>query len=69
MNTQIKSKKIEVTELGNMNGCYNLGVLYANGDGVREDKVKAKELFGKACDGGDDYGCKWYKILNEQGIK
>ncbi|MFA5455575.1 MAG: hypothetical protein WC272_09665 [Sulfurimonas sp.] len=61
MNTQIKSKKIEVTELGNMNGCYNLVVLYANGDGVRQDKLKAKELFGKSCDGGNNDGCKNYK--------
>jgi len=53
---------------GFIDGCYNLGIMYDNGDGVRQDKRKAKELFGKACDGGDMGGCKGYKILNEAGI-
>jgi len=52
-----------------MSGCLNLGVLYYNGQGIRQNKSKAKELFGKACDGGHQNGCKNYKILNEQGIR
>ena len=51
-----------------MKGCYNLGKAYSNGIGVRQNKQKAKELFGKACDGGHQGGCKGYRILNEQGI-
>ena len=46
---------------------YNLGVMYANGQGVKQDKKIAKEWFGKACDGGDQNGCDYYKILNQQG--
>ena len=30
-------------------GCYNLGVLYANGQGVKQDFTTAKQYFGKAC--------------------
>ena len=40
-----------------MHGCYNLGTMYDAGKGVRQDKVKAKELYGKACDGGHIEGC------------
>lgn len=53
---------------GNMVGCSNLALMYYNGDGVRQDKRKAKELYGKACDGGVMGGCKNYRILNEQGF-
>ena len=52
-----------------MSGCSNLGFMYGTGDGVRQNKIKAKELFSKACDGGDMSGCENYKILNKQGIK
>ena len=47
---------------------YNLGGLYYNGQGVRQNKSKAKKLYGNACDGGYEPGCHNYKILNEQGI-
>ena len=52
---------------GDAKGCYNLGVLYENGQGLRQDKSYAKEYFGKACDLGDQLGCDDYKKLNEQG--
>ena len=42
---------------GEMNGCYNLGVMYTNGNGVEKDFSKAVELFKKACDGGEMLGC------------
>jgi TPR repeat protein len=32
--------------------CVDLGWMYDNGEGVRQDKVKAVELYTKACDGG-----------------
>ena len=41
--------------------------MYAKGEGVRQDYKKAKEWFGKACDGGYQKGCDNYKILNQQG--
>ena len=38
---------------GHMDGCVQLGLLYAEGDGVVKDPAKAKALFEKACDGGE----------------
>ena len=52
---------------GYTQGCYNLGVFYANGRGVRQDYHKAKLLFGKSCDMGDENGCRNYAILNKRG--
>ena len=59
----------EFTEDSTFNGDYNeykaqktvaqnnLGNLYYNGHGVKQDKNKAKELYEKACNGGNDIGC------------
>lgn len=43
--------------------CNNLGVLYYNGDGVKQDYKKAMEFFGKACDLGEQKGCDAYKEM------
>ena len=51
---------------GNMRGCYNLGVMYTNGNGVEKDLGKAVELFKKACDGGDMDGCRNLGIMYEK---
>jgi len=54
---------------GDAKAQYNLGLMYDNGRGVRQNKSKAKELFGQACDKGDQKGCDAYKFLNEQGVR
>ena len=56
---------------GNATGCFALGVLYANGDGIRQNKQKASQLFKKACDGGDAGGCFNLGVLyaNGDGIR
>ena len=54
---------------GDINGCYNLAVLYDHGDGVKQNKTKAIELYKKACETGDEEGCTSYKILNEEAVK
>jgi TPR repeat protein len=46
-------------------GCYKLGAMYKNGDGVPQDKTKALELYDKACNLKLEQGCKkhagrWY---------
>ena len=48
-------------------GCYNLGVLYADGQGVRQNFSTAKQYYGKACDLGLQLGCDNYIKLNEKG--
>ena len=52
-------------------GCYNLGVLYADGQGVNQDYQKAAQLYQKACDGGDAEGCYNLGLLygNGQGVR
>lgn len=48
-------------------GCYNLGLMYANGQGVRQDYFKATELYKKACDLKLELGCENYKKIISQG--
>ncbi len=57
----------KVCDGGVAGGCSNLGHLYYNGQGLRQDKSRAKEYYGKACDLGHQPGCDNYKKLNEQG--
>ena len=43
-------------DAGGAVGCTRLGDMYLNGQGVKQDYFKAKESFGKACDGGNAGG-------------
>ncbi len=52
---------------GNAEGCYNLGVAYNNGQGVKQDFYTAKQYYGKTCDLGLQLGCDNYRRLNEKG--
>ena len=52
---------------GDAGGCSNLGILYANGQGVKQDFPTAKQYFGRACDLGLQLGCDNYRKLNEKG--
>ena len=49
-------------------GCFNLGALYGNGQGVKQNFSTAKQYCGKACDLGIQIGCDWYRKLNERGV-
>lgn len=51
---------------GNNLGCNNLGIMYENGEGVRQNSKKALELFGKACDMKEQRGCENYARLKKQ---
>jgi len=48
---------------------FNLGWMYHEGQGLRQDFVQAKEWFGKACDSGKQDGCDSYRKLNEASIR
>jgi uncharacterized protein len=43
---------------GSARACAGLAELYKGGKGVDKDAAKAKELFAKACNAGDDKACK-----------
>ncbi|MEA1880658.1 MAG: hypothetical protein U9N11_08440 [Campylobacterota bacterium] len=53
-------------DAGDAGGCFNLGLMYVKGEGVKQDSFKAKYLFGKSCDAGLAEGCKNYAILNKK---
>lgn len=40
-----------------MEGCSNLGAMYAKGEDVAKDKKEAARLYKKACDGGEGIAC------------
>ena len=52
-------------------GCYNLGILYEDGQGVKQNYQKAAQLYKKACDGESAGGCHNLGFLyeNGQGVK
>ena len=56
---------------GNPAACFSLGTAYYLGEGVRQDKFKAVELYTKACDGGDATGCYNLGVMydNGEGVK
>jgi len=51
----------------NLIGCYNLGVLYANGQGVDQDFARARSLYQKACYGGVVSSCTGLGYLASSG--
>jgi len=56
---------------GNSDGCYNLGLLYVSGRGVKQDYQKAVKLFKKDCDSGNAEGCYNLGVAynNGKGVK
>lgn len=47
--------------------CNNLAVMYDDGDGVISDKLRAKELYKKACDENNGDACFEYNNLLKKG--
>jgi len=54
----------KVCDGGNSQGCYQLGLMYQNGEGVKKNVATAKEYFGKSCKLGYDDGCKDHEKLD-----
>jgi len=52
---------------GDPAGCFVLGVMYLEDNGVAVDKTKARALFQLACDGKNAAGCTNLAIMNEAG--
>ena len=51
--------------------CFLAALAYDKGEGVRQDKFKAVELYTKACDGGNADGCTNLGVMyvNGEGVK
>lgn len=56
-------ENLQAAEQGNAAAQFNLGVMYETGRGVRQDLALAQELYGKACQNGDQDGCDNYQRL------
>ena len=56
---------------GDTGSCVDLGILYFNGDSVKQDYKKASELYNKACEMGNASGCHNLGLLyfNGDGVK
>jgi TPR repeat protein len=54
----------------NVDGCYNVGVLYLNGNGVGRNYKKAAKMFAAACDLGSHLGCNrlGWAYMNGDGV-
>jgi hypothetical protein len=52
---------------GDLRACYDVGVRYQTGQGVRRNHRTASALFDHACTGGDTYGCNGLGRLHENG--
>ena len=50
---------------GHMRACWNIGLLYSNGSGVKRDKNKSLRFYKIACDGGYKKGCDSYEIFTD----
>ncbi|MDY0115991.1 MAG: hypothetical protein RBR59_00265 [Sulfurimonadaceae bacterium] len=62
-----KAKNLfEVTchQNNNPQACAILAVMYVNGQGVKKDINKAKELYKKSCDNNFELGCQGYNELS-----
>ena len=47
---------------GDASGCLELGLLFDQGRGVKQDRARAAALFSKACKGGNSSGCTAEKL-------
>jgi uncharacterized protein len=50
---------------GNSKSCNQLGIMYLNGEGTKQNQLTAKRYFKSACDLGNSDACKQYETLKE----
>lgn len=56
-------ENLQAAERGDAHAQALLGLMYAEGRGVRQDLALAQEWFGKACQNGNQNGCDNYQRL------
>ena len=49
----------EACEAGNAMSCYDVGNAYKYGRGTKRNYKKSQEYYRKACEMGDNYGCRY----------
>ena len=50
METYTVEENKQACDVGDGAGCFNLGLLYGNGEGVKQSYSKAADYYRKACD-------------------
>ncbi|HIF8528697.1 hypothetical protein [Neisseria meningitidis] len=60
-------ENLQAAAQGHAQAQNNLGNMYADGRGVRQDLALAQEWFGKACQNGYQKGCDNYQRLKAAG--
>lgn len=68
---QQSSSLKKTCDSGYADSCGVLGILYMNGQGVKQDYNKAAELFEKACNGENAQGCYnlGFLYVKGQGVR
>jgi hypothetical protein len=54
-------------EISDTRACNVLALMYSNGEYVKQDNSVAKQYYKKACDGGDEVGCRFFRRLEGLG--
>lgn len=49
----------KLCDIGHPGACYRLAAAYENGNGVAKNAVMQRTYYGRACDAGNDYGCRF----------
>ncbi|MFM8541265.1 MAG: tetratricopeptide repeat protein [Nitrospira sp.] len=62
---EVKDYKVQC-DRGDAIGCFNLGTMYENGDGVKQSDTGALNYYGKACDLKDEDGCEHYARMKKR---
>lgn len=67
--TEIACEKIDVKQdtIGKAGACYNLGLMYSKGEGVRQNFQKAFQYYKYSCDLGAGGGCNNLGVLYGSG--
>lgn len=65
--TQAAKFMKKICNRGDTSGCYNLGVLYRDGKGVKQSYIQAAKLFEKACNNGDLESCSSLGVAYGKG--
>jgi hypothetical protein len=64
---QARASQQSACDAGNASGCFSLGLMYENGEGVVQDRAKAVATYQKACEAGNANGCNNLGRMLEHG--
>lgn len=59
----------DTCDRGSIYGCYSLAQMYRKGKGIQQNRSKAKALYAKACNMGNNGSCRRYRRLHDEGVK